>query len=86
MPYTRPMNEIQGAVTAAIRVQLARRGMTQAVLAEKVGMNPASLSARLTGRVLLDTRDMQLIAAAFGLDIFELLDLARAEAAPASAA
>lgn len=86
MLYSRLMNEIQGAVAAAIRIQLTRQGMTQAALAEKVGMNPASLSARLTGRVLLDTRDMQLIAAAFGLDIFDLLELARAERAASTAA
>ncbi len=67
-------------MAAAIRVRLTRLDMTQEALAQRIGMAPASLSARLSGRTLLDTGDFDAIAKALGLDdAFALVDLARDE-------
>lgn len=85
MRYDPSMSDIQSALTVAIRVRLARRNMTQGGLAEAVGLSPASLSARLTGRVPFDTAEVEVIAKALGLDdAFELFDLARTESRAAA--
>lgn len=80
MRYRHHMSDIQTATAAAVRVRLTRLGMTQDTLAQRIEMSPGSLSARLTGRVPLDTRDFDVIAKALDLtDAFALLDLAREE-------
>lgn len=87
MQYSRPMSDIQTATAAAVKVRLTRLGITQEALALKVGMSPASLSARLTGRTPMDTRDLDMIAKGLDLaDAFALIELARAEATPAVSA
>ena len=87
MQYSRPMSDIQTATAAAVKVRLARPGITQEPLALKVGMSPASLSARLTGRTPMNTRDLEMIAKGLDLaDAFALIELARAEATPAVSA
>ena len=80
MRYRHPMSDIQTATAAAIKVALVRLGLTQAALAQRLEMGEAALSARLTGRVPFDTRELDAVAAALGLeDAFALVDLARAE-------
>lgn len=37
-------------IKTAVRVELARRGMTQKELAERIGMAPSQLSATMIGR------------------------------------
>ena len=87
MQYSNPMSDIQTATAAAVKVRLTRLGITQEALAQKVGMSPASLSARLTGRVPLDTRDMDVLAKGLDLaDAFALIELARSERADGIAA
>ncbi len=87
MQYSHPMSDIQTATAAAVKVRLTRLGITQEALAQKVGMSPASLSARLTGRVPLDTRDMDVLAKGLDLtDAFALIELARSERADGIAA
>mgnify|MGYP001247284123 CR=1 FL=1 len=87
MQYSRPMSDIQTATAAAVKVRLTRLGITQEALALKVGMSPASLSARLTGRTPMNTRDLEMIAKGLDLaDAFALIELARAEATPAVSA
>lgn len=88
MQYSPAMSDIQTATAAAVKVRLARLGITQEVLAQRVGMSPSALSSRLTGRIAIDTRDMDLLAKGLDLaDAFDLVDLARAErAAPKAAA
>lgn len=80
MQYSRPMSDIQSATAAAVKVRLTRLGITQEALAQRIGMSAASLSARLTGRVPLDTRDIDVIARGLDLgDAFALIELARDE-------
>lgn len=81
------MSDIQTAITGAVKVRLTRLGITQETLAQRIEMSPASLSARLTGRVLLDTRDLDAIAKGLDLDdTFALIELARQEPAQKKAA
>lgn len=87
MQYSRPMSDIQTATAAAIKVRLTRLGVTQESLAQQIGMSPASMSARLTGRVPFDTREFDTIAKALGLsDGFALIELARTERVEVDAA
>ena len=87
MQYSHAMSDIQTATAAAVKVRLTRLGITQEALAQRVGMSPASLSSRLTGRVPLDTRDMDMIAKGLDLaDAFALIELARDERATGLAA
>lgn len=80
------MSELQTAMASAIKVRLTRLGMTQETLAGRVGMSPQSLSARLTGRTLFDTGDLDRFATALNLDNgFDLIDLARVEHVRAAA-
>ena len=80
MRYSHPMSDIQTATAAAVKVRLTRLGITQEVLAQRVGMSPAALSSRLTGRTAMDTRDLDVLAKGLDLtDAFALIDLARAE-------
>lgn len=87
MQYSQRMSDIQTAITGAVKVRLTRLGITQETLAQRIDMSPASLSARLTGRVLLDTRDIDVIAKGLDLtDAFSLIELAREESTPKQAA
>ncbi len=86
MRYRQAMSDIQTATAAAVKVRLTRLGITQEALALRVGMSPASLSARLTGRVPMDTRDMDVLAKGLDLaDAFALIELAREERVEAAA-
>lgn len=87
MRYSHVMSDIQTAIEAAIKVTLARSGRSQASLAREIGMSPAWISNRLTGRQPFDTRDLDTVARGLGLaDAFDLIRLARAEQARSQAA
>lgn len=79
MLYSVTVTNTQAAISRAISVQLARKNRTQAWLADAARLTPASLSNRMLGRVLWDTDDISKIAAAFGIDSFDLLRLAEEE-------
>lgn len=70
------------SVAAEIRAAMGRKRMTQAALAERIGISRPALSDRLACRRPFDTD--QLVAACDALDL-DLLDLL-APAAAASAA
>ena len=78
MNFTR--GTTQEAVARAVAVRLARLGKKQKWLAAQVGMSESSLSNRLTGRVALDTEDIDQIATALGLTPLGLLETTLAEA------
>lgn len=58
---------IRADVAAAIRAELARAGITQRELAEKIGKHQTWVSYRATGRVICDVEDLALLAV--GLDV-----------------
>lgn len=71
---------IRADVAAALRAEMARAGITQRELAEKIGKQQWWISYRATGRVACDVEDLALISEALGVP------LARFLPAPASAA
>lgn len=60
-------------VAAEVRAMMGRRGLRQAHLARRLGKNDVWLSVRLNGRQAIDVNDLQLIAAALGCSILDLL-------------
>lgn len=71
----------QGLVARAVAVQLARKDMTRAALAEALGVGPMWVSSRMNGSVNFDTVDIDRIAEVLGLASgFALLALAQMEA------
>lgn len=46
------------AVGANVRAEMARRGISQAALADHLGLTQASISKRLTGRVAFDVNEL----------------------------
>lgn len=79
MPIETPTT--QTLVARAIAVQLTRRGMTRAALAEALEVGPMWVSSRMTGAVHFDTKDIDRIATVLGLASgVDLLELVSAEA------
>lgn len=59
-------------VAEEIRALLARRRISGRQLAEATGMSQSAISARLTGTTAIDLDDLQRIAAALGVEPFDL--------------
>lgn len=68
------------AVASAVRVEMARKRMSQAKLADATGLNAQYVSRRMTGEVAFNTDDLALIAAALDVSMAELLPTAGAPA------
>jgi transcriptional regulator with XRE-family HTH domain len=60
-------------VGANIRAEMARRGISQAALALKLGKSQAAVSARLRGITPVDVNELDVIAGHLGVDPASLL-------------
>ena len=58
----------------AVRLESARRDITQEDLAELLGRSRSAVSQRFTGKVAWSLDDLGTIAAAFGCPVAHLLD------------
>ena len=75
------MDSTQKAVAQAIRIERVRQGFaSEADLARKAGLSPSALSKRLVGDLRMDLGDVDQIAEALGVDPFDLMATAHAEA------
>ena len=63
-----------GATGANVRAEMARQGVTQMVLARKIGISQAAVSARLRGTTPFDINELTAIAAVLGVPLATLLD------------
>lgn len=64
---------IRADVAAALRAEMARAGLTQGELAEKIGKRQWWVSYRATGRVPCDVEDLALFAEALGVPVATFL-------------
>ena len=72
--------DTQSSVAQAIEVQRVRSGVSsQAELARRAGYSPSALNKRLSGDLRMDFMDVDRIAAALGIDPFDLLAAAKEE-------
>lgn len=60
-------------VRTAIRIELARKDLTQAALAEELGWSPMSLSKRLRGITPITTEHLQQLADALEVPVEDLI-------------
>jgi transcriptional regulator with XRE-family HTH domain len=75
MPKLRtPVADTLAASTAReIRAEMSRQGVTQEVLAERLGCGQRLLSRRLTAEVPIDTAELDRIAKALGVPVTQFL-------------
>lgn len=59
--------ELQKAVAAEVRAELARKQMSQVALAEHLGVAQATVSRRLTGEVPFDVAELGQVAEILGV-------------------
>lgn len=64
------------AIARAIRVEMTRLGITQEVLAQRLGWTQRRVSYRLTADHAVDVTELEEIAAALGVPITTLLPAA----------
>ncbi|XOQ63304.1 MAG: hypothetical protein ACFWT0_01570 [Bifidobacterium crudilactis] len=71
---------LNDAVTAAVRVQSTRKGISLSSVAEALGTSRTSFWERLSGRKAWDTEDFDGLARALGLESsWQLLEAAKHE-------
>lgn len=68
-----PPGGLREAVAEVIRVELARRKMTQRSLADATGLSQSYIGRRMTGEQPFDVDDLALIAAALEIAVADLL-------------
>jgi predicted transcriptional regulator len=56
-------------VAAAVRAEMARRNVTQQMLADQLGMTQAAVSRRLVGRVPFDAEELGRVAEYLGVPV-----------------
>jgi transcriptional regulator with XRE-family HTH domain len=78
MQETNPLTGLREAVAEALRVEMARRRMTQRGLAEATGMSQSYIGRRMTGELPFTTDDLVKIAAALGVPLSILMPVERA--------
>lgn len=66
-------DQLQVAMAAQIRVELAERGMDQKDLAEAVGIHPVTMTKYMKGQRVPNMATFYKIAAALGLSPYELM-------------
>jgi len=64
---------IRARVATAIRIEMARRQISQSRLAEMAGMRQAVLSRRMTGETAFDLDDLDRLSAALGVPVSTLV-------------
>lgn len=72
---------LSGAVRGEIKGELARRGLTQQVIADAWKISQPSASAKLNGKVDMTGDDIDSAARALGWDPFEFIERAKRNAA-----
>jgi len=80
MQETNPLSGLRARVAESIRVELARRRMSQRALAEATGLSQSYIGRRMTGEMPFTTDDLALIATALGVPVLALLPAAAAAA------
>lgn len=73
MQEVNPLSGLRQAVAERVRVEMARRRMSQRVLADATGLSQSYIGRRLTGAMPFTTDDLALISASFGVPVTELL-------------
>lgn len=73
MQDTYTLSGTRDAVAQAVRIEMARRNITQTKLAALAGMKPQYLSRRMTADTAFDTDDLTAIAKALSVPITTLL-------------
>jgi predicted XRE-type DNA-binding protein len=72
--YPVPENLYTQAVANTIRAELARRSLTQADLANALGVTQPAVSRRMTGQVPFDVEELAKAAALLGLPVSALIE------------
>ena len=67
------VGRIQQLAAEEIRVLLARRRMSAAELARRIGQKPQALSRRMIGDIPFDLHDLEVIANALGVEVKDLI-------------
>lgn len=65
-------------VATAIRVEMARKRISAAAVAEALGLSQAAVSRRLSGEVIIDVNELSAVARLVGLEPRDLIPLTRA--------
>ena len=81
MQESNPPSGLREVVAESVRVEMARRRMTQRSLAAATGMSQSYIGRRMTGEMPFTTDDLALIATALGVPVTALLVAADSSAA-----
>lgn len=73
MQETNPLTGLREAVAEAIRVEMARRRLTQRALADATGLKRSYIGRRMTGEVPFTTDDLVKVSAALDVPLATLL-------------
>jgi transcriptional regulator with XRE-family HTH domain len=73
VPTAADDSPLSATVSAEVRAWMARRGLSQEALAERLGISRQALSARLTGRTQWTVDDLAAAAHALNVPIADLL-------------
>lgn len=65
---SQPVTRLSRGFIAAVRVQMARKMVNQAQLAQASGLSEPYLSQRLNGHRVFTLHDLERVAAALGID------------------
>lgn len=73
MQETNPLTGLREAVAEAIRVEMARRRLTQRALADATGLKRSYIGRRMTGEVPFTTDDLVKVSAVLDVPLSTLL-------------
>jgi len=65
--------DVNARVATALRVELARRALPDCALAEILGVSRQAISMRMRGKQAFRVSELGAIAAAWGIDLAELI-------------
>lgn len=63
-------------VACTVRARMAERRVTQAAVAQRLGMSQAAVSRRLSGSVAFDVNELDAVADLVGVPVTDLLERA----------
>lgn len=69
-----PRGRLRERTAEEIRVLLARRRMSAAELARRTGLKQSTMARRMTGETAFDLDDLEVIAAALGVKVTDLVN------------
>jgi transcriptional regulator with XRE-family HTH domain len=73
MLESNPVTGLREGIAETVRVEMARRRMSQVALAQLTGLTQSYISRRMTGEVPFTTDDLVVIAQAFGMTVTSLM-------------